>query len=65
VVAILKSRTDESPVAKGSGVATGNDGHSEVRVGIDLSRVNPGEYLLATWRDANKALYYYPLQIVE
>lgn len=65
VVAILKSRTDESPLAKGSGIATGNDGHAEVRVAIYLSRVNPGDYLLATWRDADKALYYYPLQIVE
>ena len=65
VIAILKSRTDDSPLTKGSGIATGNDGHAEVRVGIDLSRVNPGNYLLATWRDADKAIYYYPLQIVE
>jgi hypothetical protein len=65
VVAILKSRNDESPLAKGSGIATGNDERAEVRVSIDLARVNPGNYLLATWRDADKALYYYPLRIVE
>ena len=64
VVAILRSRNDEAPVAKGSGIATGSDAHAEVRIGIDLSRLEPGDYLLATWRDADRALYYYPLQIV-
>ncbi|MGC2657316.1 MAG: hypothetical protein WA324_05015 [Bryobacteraceae bacterium] len=65
VIAILKSRNDRTALAKGSGVATGTDSRAEVRVGIDLSRVSPGTYLLATWRDADRAVYYYPLEIVD
>ena len=64
-VAILRSKSDERALARSAGVATGTDARSDVRVAIDLSKLTPGDYLLATWHDADKALYYYPLRIVE
>lgn len=65
LVALLRSRKDQSALAQGTGVATGDDTHLSIRVRMDLSRVHPGEYLLATWHDSDKALYFYPLQVTE
>lgn len=64
-IAILRSKSDEHALARSAGVATGTNAYLDVRVAIDLSKLAPGDYLLATWHDADKALYYYPLRIVE
>ena len=64
-VAILRSKSDAQALARSAGAATGSDAHADVRVAVDLSSLTPGDYLLATWHDADKALYYYPLRIVD
>jgi hypothetical protein len=62
-VAILRSRSSESAVALGSGIALGSEKRAELTVRLDLTRAAPGKYWLGTRRDEDQSVYYYPLRI--
>ncbi|MBV9035006.1 MAG: hypothetical protein JO182_11000 [Acidobacteriaceae bacterium] len=63
-IMILKSRNSDSAIAQGAAVTTGNDTVAEVKVRLNLSDAIPGAYLLATRREGDQAMYYYPLRII-
>ena len=63
-IMVLKSRDSDSAIAQGSAVTTENDTVAEVKVRLNLSDAIPGAYLLATRRQGDQAMYYYPLRII-
>lgn len=64
-ILVLKPRRSETAIAEGSGDATGNDTVAEVKIRLNLTHAAPGTYRLATRREGDKAMYYYPLRIVD
>ena len=62
-ILVLKPNSSDSAIAEGSGNATGNDTVAEVKVRLNLTNAAPGIYRLATRREGDQAMYYYPLRI--
>lgn len=66
VLAILKSRSENTAIALGSATGTGSGPKVTLVVKLDLSAANPGRYYLATRREEQgqeTAAYYYPVLI--
>jgi hypothetical protein len=62
-IAVLRSRADASALAAATALAVGSDVRAEISMRLDLSSVRPGNYVLATRREQDASVYYYPLRI--
>jgi len=62
-VLVSRDKAGSQVVANGFGDAEENSGKVGVKVTLDLRSAQSGAYFLATVRDADNGMYYYPLRI--
>jgi hypothetical protein len=62
-VSVAKDRDSESAKAEGRGVASAQGMHADLSVTLDLRRLRPGTYYLATTHEGDPSSYFYPLTI--
>jgi hypothetical protein len=62
-IRVSKDKAGRQLVAQGAGEAVENAGNTEVKVVLDLRAAKAGMYFLATVRNADNGVYYYPLKI--
>ena len=63
VVSVMTDRGGASDKAAGRAVANVKGFHADLTVMLDLRRLSPGTYFLATTHDGDSASYYYPLTV--
>ena len=60
-VTVSRDKSQDQVEASGSAPATVQGSHTELRVRLDLRRLNPGGHYLGTTREGDGAPYYYPV----
>lgn len=63
IVSVTTDRMDASEKATGRAVANVQGFHTDLTVTLDLRRLTPGTYFLATTHDGDPASYFYPLTV--
>ena len=63
VVSVTTDRGNASSKATGHSVANVKGFHADLTVTLDLRRLPPGTYFLATTREGDSASYYHPLTV--
>ena len=62
-IVLSKDHAGEQIVAHAAGVTLERSGKYTLTVDMDLRSAQPGAYFLATVRDSDQGVYYYPLQV--